>query len=99
MPPRVLLPHHRTESLPSTTRRYLARVGAAIFATGALVLAAGPAHATPPPPDAPPDVSAMPAVGFSNLVLRIEGDDGIGMARDDFRIFILEALRHDRLNA
>jgi S1-C subfamily serine protease len=33
------------------------------------------------------------AVGFSNLIVRIEGDDEIGIADQDFRVVILEALR------
>src|SRR5438874_4218354 len=34
-----------------------------------------------------------PAIGFSTLILRIEGQDEIGIAGQDFRVVILEALR------
>lgn len=39
------------------------------------------------------------AIGFSNLVFRLDGDDEIGIAKEDFRIHILEQLRYHKLNA
>ena len=35
------------------------------------------------------------SLGFSNLVFRIDGDDAIGVAKGDFRVHILEELRHE----
>jgi len=40
-----------------------------------------------------------PALGFSNLVVRLEQDDRIGLASADFRVHILEALRHEGFRA
>jgi hypothetical protein len=37
-----------------------------------------------------PDLASLT---FANLVVRIEGDEEIGFAEQDFRVFILEALR------
>jgi S1-C subfamily serine protease len=39
------------------------------------------------------------AIGFSNLVFRLDGEDEIGIAKEDFRIHILEQLRYHKLNA
>ncbi len=37
-------------------------------------------------------------LGFSNLIVRLEGEDKIGMAGSDFRIYIIEELRSAGLN-
>ncbi|HEX7480458.1 MAG TPA: serine protease [Polyangiales bacterium] len=40
-----------------------------------------------------------PAVSFTNLVLRLENEDDIGVASEGYRIFILEAMRKAGLRA
>ena len=49
-----------------------------------LLLAAGVARAEGPPR----------SLGFSNLVVRFDGDDPVGMAKADFRVQILDGLRN-----
>jgi hypothetical protein len=39
------------------------------------------------------------AIGFSNLVARLDGTDDIGFAKAEYRVYILEALRSAGLNA
>src|SRR5688572_28936714 len=58
--------------------------------------------AATPPAASPPAQQARPsqrAIGFSNLVFRLERGDVIGIAGQDFRIHILEDLRRRGLNA
>ncbi len=49
-----------------------------------------------PPPSA--EVARVP-IGFSNLVLRIDGEDEIGVARDDHRVQLLERMRERGFHA
>jgi S1-C subfamily serine protease len=76
---------------------------------------AGGACVAPEPAALPPPSTAAPAatspavqgsagqiqkaIGFSNLVFRLERGDTIGIAGEDFRIHILEDLRRRGLNA
>jgi len=45
------------------------------------------------------DVRDQPAVGFSNLVIRVDNDPSIAIASEEARVHILEALRQSGLNA
>ena len=57
----------------------------------AIALVSSPASSQPVA--APSEKGAAPAIGFSNLLVRIEGQDEIAFAGNDFRVLILEALR------
>jgi S1-C subfamily serine protease len=62
-------------------------------------LAEATAGAEPPSLGASTDVSAGPALGFSNLLVRLEHEDEIKIAGADLRVHILEALRTAGFNA
>ncbi len=49
--------------------------------------------------DAPAATSPGPAVGFSKLVVRIEGRDEIGIASADYHVRLIERMRAKGLNA
>jgi S1-C subfamily serine protease len=45
------------------------------------------------------DDNQQPAIGFSNMIIRVDNDPSISIATDEVRIHILEALRQAGLNA
>src|SRR5262245_46669631 len=45
------------------------------------------------------DVRDQPAIGFSNLVIRVENDPGIAIAGEELRVVILETMRGSGFNA
>jgi serine protease Do len=61
--------------------------------------AAAAPPATSPPAQGGPSQARQKAIGFSNLVFRLERGDEIGIANENFRIHILEDLRRRGLNA
>ena len=51
------------------------------------------------PPDTATSNQQQPALGFSNLVVRLPTEDRIGIAAEDYRVAILEVLRAKGFNA
>jgi S1-C subfamily serine protease len=87
---------------PHRARRWVAAPAAVIAGLLLGATAAAPAHATPhavPTSGAstasaatPPPIPKAP-IGISNVVVRLEGRDEIGLAGADFRIHLIERLR------
>lgn len=88
--------HARRFNRTSSCGRPRPALAAAVFA--ALALTSASAWADPP---AAPGEVAVPkvAVGFSRLIVRLEGKDDIGIAGPDFRVRLLERMRADGFDA
>ena len=75
----------------------------AAYAQGALPPPATTPTPAAPTPAAPPAAPTTPAervaVTFSKLLFRVEKEDEIGVAKHDYRVFILEDLRARGFNA
>jgi S1-C subfamily serine protease len=75
----------------ATKRRRGARVVTSALALAIVAAAASPAWAAEPAEQA--------AIGFSNLVARLDNVDEIGIVNAEYRVHILEAMREAGLNA